>query len=1117
MKRALSLIAALLIVFTSLPFAVSADEYENTLVLDINGYDCHTDGKDIVVYTNDTNAPKDVLANQYYFRHTKLMVFDKTGRLMEAGGDMYENSSTVTGSPQDVVTIPAGGFMVGFNPYNETKLFSAFNIAMEDAVLYNSTMSIIYDMNGSYNKSTNKFTLKYNDPVAPSEDAIKFLFVGNSSTYFNGTPIKFKGVAEAAGIEVDVDYCTFGSAFLSEFADPTHERGIAFRRMLKEKKYDYVVLQDAASAVYSTSRISIKTLLPLIEENGAEALLYMRYSAASTLEQNRKNAIKHHLNYSQLANYFELNCSPAAHAFIYSHEKYPEVPLYAIDGGHHSKEGSYLIALCWLYSFLGVDPVGNTYTADLDSATVAKLQECAKLAVDVGYPFDIPKDTVNVGGVDYENIAVNKPYTSSGNRYNNEKWTDTDASLLPIGKLTDGAFATAGDGQEIGAYSGSNISIVVDLKAYSEIKAIKTDLWGGTWGIPDPSGATVKFEVSEDGKEYTELTVNRKSASADGAWKHEDFTFTATEDITARYVKVTFLNAGYSWSSEVAVYGVLGEPIDDPDVPVDPETQENLALGKNYEISGCGVRGSYYASLTDGIALDKSSYDNNAWFGFYDHVNAPEQSNAPGKVGHVIIDLEDVYDVTSVAINVLDNGDASGISKPEFVKAYLSENGEDWNEQAVFKVPDDTAAGFSFIVEGALAGKARFVKVELGLKNTFCFINEVYVYGAKPEAQNVALNKEYEALVQDQYTANLTDGIAADKLSYDGNWFMFKNNPKSEQPWGAGNAYNRVGTVTIDLDGAFDLTEVKINAAQNDGSGISIPASVKVFLSNDGESWDEGTELNIPALSETVTNLAFLIEGEVSGTAKFVKIELALGEKSFILLNEIEIYGFEAKESEPEPVVTPWESGAGIEVMTDGYTGVGEITKYEDSKDKLFGFGNSVLGEAEYSFDIEIDESIDAIGLYTLDYANGGVMLPKSVVFVIDGEEFEATINENPNGIALIEARLFKTVTSPTITVKVVMGESPYNFPIFNMFTELAVNVVSEPPVPPVPEGMLGDVNNDGKIDQYDYVLVKRHHFNTRTLTDDEATRADANKDGKVDTYDYLLIARHYFGTYVIK
>ena len=66
------------------------------------------------------------------------------------------------------------------------------------------------------------------------------------------------------------------------------------------------------------------------------------------------------------------------------------------------------------------------------------------------------------------------------------------------------------------------------------------------------------------------------------------------------------------------------------------------------------------------------------------------------------------------------------------------------------------------------------------------------------------------------------------------------------------------------------------------------------------------------------------------------------------------------------------------------------------------------------------------------------------------------------------------------------------------------------------PEGLLGDVNDDGKIDQYDYILVKRHYFETRILTEDEALRADVNKDNKVDQYDYILIARHYFGTFVI-
>ena len=73
------------------------------------------------------------------------------------------------------------------------------------------------------------------------------------------------------------------------------------------------------------------------------------------------------------------------------------------------------------------------------------------------------------------------------------------------------------------------------------------------------------------------------------------------------------------------------------------------------------------------------------------------------------------------------------------------------------------------------------------------------------------------------------------------------------------------------------------------------------------------------------------------------------------------------------------------------------------------------------------------------------------------------------------------------------------------------------PDNPDVPgDVMLGDVNNDGAIDQYDYILVKRHYFETRYLTDDEMTRADVNLDGNINQYDYILIKRHYFGTYVI-
>ena len=63
----------------------------------------------------------------------------------------------------------------------------------------------------------------------------------------------------------------------------------------------------------------------------------------------------------------------------------------------------------------------------------------------------------------------------------------------------------------------------------------------------------------------------------------------------------------------------------------------------------------------------------------------------------------------------------------------------------------------------------------------------------------------------------------------------------------------------------------------------------------------------------------------------------------------------------------------------------------------------------------------------------------------------------------------------------------------------------------------LGDVNKDGEIDQYDYLLVKRCYFGTLELDSSQMILADVNMDGEVDQYDYLLLKRHYFGTYVIR
>lgn len=568
--RIITLLTLVSTLGTCLPLSItaSADGFDNKFELDIDGFDCKAEGGKVFVYPNKTDKPRYLKGDDYKvnnFRTAKLMVFDKDGLLIEAGGEIFANSETVTGSPQEGVYIPAGGFLVAF--YTGTKLTQAFNTAMEGAMLYNATMAVIYEMHGSING--NKLTVEYNNPAPVSSDAKKFLFVGNSSTYFSGTPIIFKGLAKAAGIEIDVDYSTFGSAFLSEFADPNHERGKFFRNKLKTENYDYVVLQDAAKSSYHNTKPQVETLLPLIEENGAEALLYMRYSAASTVDQIRENAIKHHTNYTNVAKDFDLVCAPSADAFVFSAERYPEIYLYADDGGHHSKAGAYLAACTWLYSYLGVDPTGNTYDAQLGAETAKKLQECAKVACEEGYPFpETDTSFTDKDGTKYENIAQGKTYTVTGGAYSNESWTDTKNGK-PIGKLTDGFLAGNGDDGAVGAYTGGNgHSVTIDLGSVSSIIRINTDIFGNSgWGIPDPKDMVIKVSVSNDGKSFTELgTANISGELLGGNWTKREFTLKLESLTEARYVRLDYKEQNFIWSSEIQIHGILGE---EEDVPAD--------------------------------------------------------------------------------------------------------------------------------------------------------------------------------------------------------------------------------------------------------------------------------------------------------------------------------------------------------------------------------------------------------------------------------------------------------------------------------------------------------------------------------------------------------------------
>ncbi len=369
-------------------------------------------------------------------------------------------------------------------------------------------------------------------------------------------------------------------------------------------------------------------------------------------------------------------------------------------------------------------------------------------------------------------------------------------------------------------------------------------------------------------------------------------------------------NAGYTQESQRAVADsilvVKRSSVSGAGSTVEEPTGENVALGKTYTGADVSGAGSYSAKLTDGIISSEMAYNSN-WFGYYYNKGAAASNiNAPDGVGTVSIDLEAVVDgITDVRVHVW-NHNSSGIMAAKSIKLLTSDDGDAYTEIGELAIPTGTYPDWATIKTDSIS--ARYIRLAVETQGTWTFLNEIEVYAdpdyepdpepdpepePEPEPANIALNKNYEtAEPLDGYNASLTDGVAATNMSYSGdNWFAFKNNKNLTQP--NGNVPDRIGTVVIDLDGRFDITEVKINAIQNEGSGVGMPAYIKVYLSDDGESWGTAAEIPIPDIADTVKDQSFTIEGVVTGTASFIKLELALGEKTFLFINEIEVYGIE--------------------------------------------------------------------------------------------------------------------------------------------------------------------------------------------------------------------------------
>ena len=110
-----------------------------------------------------------------------------------------------------------------------------------------------------------------------------------------------------------------------------------------------------------------------VRANGAEPIFMMTWAYADKPEMTQGLADA----YGEAARQNNAFVIPVGLAFARSVAAKPELNLYAPDKRHPSLAGTYLAANVVLASVFGVNPIGNSYTAELDAATARHLQELA--------------------------------------------------------------------------------------------------------------------------------------------------------------------------------------------------------------------------------------------------------------------------------------------------------------------------------------------------------------------------------------------------------------------------------------------------------------------------------------------------------------------------------------------------------------------------------------------------------------------------------------------------------------------------------------------------------------------------------------------------------------------
>ena len=181
---------------------------------------------------------------------------------------------------------------------------------------------------------------------------MRVLFIGNSYTYFNDMPKLFEAVCRERGAECEVDSVTAGGYTLEQFVSDDNEFGVRAKELLREKRYDYVVMQEQSVRPASDPELflgSLRRLMVFVRENGAQPVLYETWGRADFSGELTELGWDHDLMQKKLRESYEKGAAENGALLVYAGERFHEAylrgePVFDPDGSHPSAYGSELIA-----------------------------------------------------------------------------------------------------------------------------------------------------------------------------------------------------------------------------------------------------------------------------------------------------------------------------------------------------------------------------------------------------------------------------------------------------------------------------------------------------------------------------------------------------------------------------------------------------------------------------------------------------------------------------------------------------------------------------------------------------------------------------------------------------